>query len=774
MSPTSPLTPHPSKSSSPSSASSLSNPAIPLSPAAVYGRAFENALLGVEKPARYTGGEFNTVVKPDSEVAVRVALAFPDLYDIGMSYHGFKILYERLNAMEGVQAERVFAPWRDFAALLRERGVPLYTLETFKPLSACDIVGFTLQHEMNYTNIPEMLELGGVPVEAAKRGSTDPIVIAGGHGASNPEPLACVFDAFVVGDGEAALEEIVRRVEAARIPDAENDAPRWRMDRDELLASLMDIDGVYIPSFYEPEWNADGTIKAMRPLREDAPPVVRRAYFDISADSGSVRPVVPVTRIVHDRFALETRRGCVAGCRFCQAGMITRPVRERGVDRLVAAALEGIRNTGHEEVSLLSLSSADYSRIGELTRRLRDALSPDHVSVSLPSLRVNAFDVQLADDIGHVRKSGFTFAPEAGTDRLRRAINKDVDDARLFEAIEAVLRRGWRTLKLYFMVGLPTETDADIEGIADIAARTVRMGRDIAGRAFQLNLSLSPFVPKPQTPFEREPQPPAAELERRLGLIESRLDRRHVSIKRHGIRQSFLEAALARGDRRMGRVILRAHALGCLFDGWRDEFRPDLWEQAFADEGLDPAFYANRRRGDDETLPWSHISAGPSAEFLAHERQRTADAEVTPDCLSSPCHECGACAPGMGNVLAADAPSDPSEATKAEPNALAPDAPALPAQKAARRRKGEEPGEYIAPLCRLRFRFTKLGSLRFSLAPGPRQMRPPHLPAGGPAPRAHAGFFSPAAHRTRPAAADGVCVGGRTSGRVVHGGNRPG
>ncbi|MCX8038676.1 MAG: TIGR03960 family B12-binding radical SAM protein [Candidatus Sumerlaeia bacterium] len=553
----------------------------------------ERILPRVEKPARYVGAEIGGVPLPPADsVRAAIALAFPDLYEIGASYHGFRILYERINTRAGFRAERAFAPADDFEREMRATGLPLYTLESFRPVRDFDLIGFSLQHELNYTNVLNMIDLAGLPLRAEARRAPWPLVIAGGEGALAPEPLAPFIDAFVLGDGEEVILEILQCVGELK----QNPA----LEKDDVLSALGKLEGVYVPA------------KISFPSTS-----VRRRCFDLAGDDGPIRPLVPLSRIVHDRLVIEIRRGCARGCRFCSAGMTNRPVRERPLEQVLRIAEAGLAHTGYRDISLLSLSTGDYSQIGPLVRALVERFGRRFVSISLPSLRVSTFDVDLAREIGEVRKTGFTFAPEAGTERLRRVIGKPLSDAQFEEVVDAVCRAGWQTLKFYFMIGLPTETDADLDGIAAMVRRAEVIGRSSWKRRLAINVTVSPFVPKPHTPFQWEPQMPREELARRYARVEAALKTlRSVQIRRHSVETAFIEAVLARGDRRVADAIERAWQLGCRMDAWSDRFRFDLWLRAFEETGIDPAHYANRARDESEPLPWDHIDAGLSKELL--------------------------------------------------------------------------------------------------------------------------------------------------------------
>lgn len=602
-------------------------------------------LLSVEKPARYTGNELNMVRKDPAAVAVRYAFCFPDTYEVGMSHLGMKILYHVLNLRADTYCERFFAPWTDMAEKLEQAGLPLFSLETRTPLADFGLIGFTLQYEMSYTNVLDMLHRGGVPVLSAERGEGSPFVMAGGPCACNPEPLADFVDLFVIGEGEEVIAELVDAYAAWKA----SGAPRTA-----YLEAAARIEGVYVPVFYRDEYNDDGTLRGTFPIRDGVPARIRRRIVkDLDAVPYPESIIVPYIQTVHDRVMLELFRGCIRGCRFCQAGIIYRPVRERSVARLADIAEHSICSTGYEEISMMSLSTSDYSHLPELADRLLEMSETKKVSLAVPSLRVDNFSLGLMDRISKVRKSGLTFAPEAGSQRLRDVINKGVTDENLMASVCLAVAGGWNSVKLYFMLGLPTETMEDVDAIAELGFRLVEACRGIADgsvfKTLKITMSASTFVPKPFTPFQWEPQDTMAQMREKQMFLRDRLKKvsRRVELSWHDNETSFLEAVLARGDRRVGKVLYRAWQNGCRFDGWRELFRFDAWMKAFEAEGVDPAFYANRRRPLDEVLPWDHIDIGVTRAFLASELEKARNAELTRNCANG-CMGCGAAAYGAG------------------------------------------------------------------------------------------------------------------------------
>ena len=602
----------------------------------------QEMLQAVEKPARYTGGEWNAQPKDSAAVLCRIALAMADVYEVGMSNLGLKILYEILNRRDDIAAERVYAPWLDMEEEMRRRGIPLFSLETFQEISSFDILGFSLQYELLITNTLNMLDLAGLPLHAAERTDEQPFVIGGGPCVYNTEPIADFFDFFVLGDGE----EIVVEVCDALIAWKKEGRPDGRRG---FLRRAARIPGIYVPSFYAPEYDAQGMFTGLRILDEAASPqIYRRVVKDLDAAPFLEKPVVPYLGIVHDRLMLELFRGCTRGCRFCQAGMAYRPVRERRPETLESLARTLFDSTGYNEMSLTSLSSADYSCLSPLVDGLLAGTQGERVSFSLPSLRIDSFSVDIAERLQQVRKSGLTFAPEAGTQRLRDVITQNVTEDDLLHSVRTAFEQGWKAVKLYFMMGLPTETDEDIVGIAELAQKVVDCYKEVKGkRGVKVTVSVSCFVPKAYTPFQWFAQVPQEEFERRQRLLKESIRDRAISFHYHDARASVLEGALSRGDRRLSAVIETAWRNGAKFDGWTDQFKDEVWKDAFRRCGVVPEFYSQRTRDLEEVLPWAHTSPGVSEDFLRREWQRAEEAALTHDCRRETCTGCGVC-PELG------------------------------------------------------------------------------------------------------------------------------
>jgi len=592
----------------------------------------ERILPTVRKPGRYVGGEYNAIAVSKNRdweaTSTRVCLAFPDIYDLGMSNLGIAILYDILNALPDVLAERAYLPWVDMIAALRESGIPLYSLESKHPLAEFDIIGFSLPSEQLYTNLLEMLDLAGLPLRASERNESYPLVVAGGHATFNPEPVADFVDAFVVGDGEEAVVEVVRAYEMTR-----------EEPRETQLRALAHIPGLYVPRFYDVGYNDDGTVAAIEPgVTEARMPVLKRVVSTLPPPP--TRLIVPNVGVSHNRAAIEIQRGCTRGCRFCQAGMIMRPVRERPVEEVLAAIEATLPQTGFEEVGLLSLSTSDHSDIGRLVDAIGERFSADHLAISLPALRADSFSVKLAEAVARGRRTGFTFAPEAATERLRSIINKPIATAQVLEVARQVFESGSRTVKLYFMIGLPGERMEDVQAIADVARDVRAVGRKMHGRKTHVNVSVNTFVPKPHTPFQWVGLEPATSIREKQAFLRRKVRGGGLKLSYNDPDETLLEATLSRGDRRLGQVVQRAWELGARFDAWGEQQNPAAWAQAFEESKLDPDFYARRERPLDEVFPWEVVGAGVSREFLLKEYGRGQRGELLADCRER-CYGCG-------------------------------------------------------------------------------------------------------------------------------------
>ena len=591
-------------------------------------RKLERHLLQVEKPGRYVGGEYNSVVKDWGRVDIKVALAFPDIYDLGMSNLGIMNLYHQVNMQPDMLAERVFSPWLDMEALMRKQGIPLYSLETKRPLREFDLLGISLPYEQLYTNALNLLDLGEMPVLSRERDERFPLVIAGGHACFNPEPMADFIDAFVIGEGEEIIVEIARVVGELR-----------GKSRHEQLRAIAKIQGMYVPRFYDVEYHDDGVVRSIAPNEPGiADRVLKRIV--ITLPKPFTKFIVPNIDTVHNRAPIEIMRGCTRGCRFCHAGMVTRPVRERPVQEIMAAIDEIVQHTGFEEISLLSLSSSDYVWVEELAEEVNRVYKDAGLSLSLPSLRIESASADLLEKIGGTRRSGFTFAPEAATEKMRDLINKYVPDDQVLQTARDVYSRGWRTIKFYFMIGHPEESLEDVQAIVDLCMKTLQEGTRILGKKATLNVGVSTFIPKPHTPFQWAPQDTFENVNRKQRLLKQQMRRGGMHLRWNDYEDSEFEGWLSRGDRRLGRVILRAWKLGCKFDAWQDQHKHREWLQAFEESGIDPNFYNFRERDLDEVFPWDHIDVGIHKKFLREDYLMSIRRETRVDCRDK-CFACG-------------------------------------------------------------------------------------------------------------------------------------
>ena len=604
----------------------------------------DRILLRVQKPGRYVGGELNSVVKDWETTETKVAFVFPDIYDIGVSNVGLKILYDQVNQRDDALAERAYAPWLDMEALMREHSIPLYTLESKQPLAGFDLIGVSLPYETLYTNTLNVLDLAGIPIRSEERDETHPVIVAGGHSTMNPEPMYAFIDAFVIGEGEEVIHDIIDAIQEFKRQRKDERSDLFALSsfeaRNQLLHSLAKIQGVYVPRFYQAYYLEDETVSHIEPTVPDVPKIVTKRIVAVLPPPPT-KFIVPNIDIVHNRVSVEIMRGCTRGCRFCHAGMITRPVRERTVEEVLEAAEEAIKNTGFEELALLSLSSSDYTNVLELVTKVGEKFGGTHLKIGLPSLRIESVSIDLMEKLKDSRSGGFTLAPEAATERMRRIINKFVPDEEVINTTREIYRRGWTTIKLYFMIGHPSETLEDVQAIADLCKKVLAEGRKVIGMKAKLNAGVSTFVPKSQTPFQWVSCDTPEQIRAKQSLLRRELMRdRNIKLSLTKAEDSFLEAWLSRGDRRMAEVVYSAWKGGSKFDAWDEGKKYDAWMAAFEEHGLDPLFYTHRQRRTDEVFPWEHITAAVRKNFLFQDFRQSLEGQIRVDCRLN-CFACG-------------------------------------------------------------------------------------------------------------------------------------